>query len=129
MRNLSITLLFLVLLVGCKKEDIGPDLQLKSGGNYTSGDIIAAPGSTLVIGINAYKTEDNLNLFYTEVAYDGANTGTLVSRVWVGESEKERYSSDVTVTLRNTVGIERWIFNINDSEGRITKKEIRVSVQ
>lgn len=129
MRTPALLLFLLLAFSGCKKNQDPPTIELKSGSGYTSADITASPGSTIVVGVNAYKTSDDLSLFYTEVAYDGANAPTLVSRVYASENEKEHFTRDVTITLRNTIGIERWIFDINDSEGRISKKEIRIYVQ
>lgn len=129
MRNVILFLFCIVTLTCCKKDEQSPDLQFKSGGTYVTGNITASPGSQIVVGVNAYKTTNDLHLFYTEVAYDGANTNMLVSRVWLNGDERSLYSKDITITLRNQTGTERWIFNVNDGEGRITKKEIRVSVQ
>ena len=129
MRNPVLLFLFVITLTCCKKDGQYPTIELKSGAGYTSTDITVAPGSQFLVGFNAYKTTDKLNLFYTEVSYDGANTATLVSRTYTSENEKDHFSRDVTVTVRNQVGVERWIFNINDDGGRISKKELRISVQ
>ncbi|HEU4719508.1 MAG TPA: hypothetical protein VFU15_16810, partial [Bacteroidia bacterium] len=88
-----------------------------------------APGSQFVVGIIADKTTDDLKLLYTEVAFDGANTTSLVSRVWLAPDERSHFERDITVTLRSQAGTERWVFNVNDANGRISKKEIRVTVQ
>jgi hypothetical protein len=128
--RIPVLLIFLsIAFASCKKDDIGPTVELKSGGSYTSTDITAAPGSSVTVGVNGYKTTDDMNLFYTEVAFDGANTATLVSRVWLNPDERDHFSKDITIHLRNQIGVERWIFNINDAEGRISKKDIRIQVQ
>lgn len=129
MRTVILFLLFSISLASCKKDQTPPVLTLKTGGNYVSGNITASPGSQIVVGVNASKTTDNLNLFYTEVAYDGSNTSSLISRVWLTGDERSQYSKDITIILRNVTGTERWIFLVNDADGRITKQEIRVSVQ
>lgn len=129
MRLLPLLLLLLTFATSCKKDQTPPDLYLKADSGYTSSDVVISPGSTFLVGIDAKKTTDDLNLFYTEVAYDGANTTRLISRIYVSDSQKEHYTNDVTVTTRNQPGTERWVFNINDKDGRITKKEIKVTVQ
>jgi hypothetical protein len=129
MRKLIPLLLLSVLFWGCKKEEAGPSLVFKSGVTYTDADFVAAPGTTFTVGITASKTNDGLHLFYTESSFDGANTTQLVSRVYLVNEQKNQYSQDITITLRNTQGTERWVFAVNDDDGRITKKEIRVTVQ
>jgi hypothetical protein len=126
---LSLLILTTLVLSGSCKKDVPPEIRLKSGGSYTTTDIIASPGSQFTVGIDATKTADDLNLFYTEAAFDGANTAMLISRTWIAEGKRSHYTQDVTITLRNQSGTERWIFNVNDSEGRISRKEIRVTVQ
>jgi hypothetical protein len=129
MRKLLLLLFIPVLLFSCKKDQKAPDLVFKTGPTYTSSDIVASPGTTIVVGCTATKTDDDLHLFYTEVAYDGSNTSALVSRTYMAADQKSTFTQDVTITLRNTPGTERWIFLVNDADGRITKKEIRVTVQ
>ncbi|MBI3512161.1 MAG: hypothetical protein HY064_15995 [Bacteroidetes bacterium] len=122
-------LLFSIIIVSCHKDKSPPDLELKSGPGYTTSDIVVSPGTAFVVGINAYSGADDLNLFYTEVAFDGANTTKLVSRVWMNSDEHKHFVRDVTVTTRTQAGTERWVFDINDADGRISKKEIKVTVQ
>jgi hypothetical protein len=123
--------IFLIVcgLFSCQKEKLPPALTLKTGTGYTTSDFFAAPGTSFVVGIDASQTTDELDLFYTEVGFDGANTNQLVSRIYVPSNEREHFVRDITVTLRNQVGTERWVFNINDADGRITKREIKVTVQ
>ncbi len=119
----------ILLIASCKKDNTPPDLQLKSGAGYTYSDISVSPGGTFTVGIIADKRADNLHAIYSEVAYDGANAANLVARVFLGDNDKNHYEYDFVVTCRNQAGTERWIFNVNDKNGRISKKEIRVTVQ
>ena len=129
MRNFF--LLFIIISIsGCKKkDDTPPGLQFKTGTGYTYSDLTVSHGSSFVVGIIANSGASDLQLFYTEVAYDGSNAPKLVSRIWLNASEANHYERDVTVTTRNQPGTERWVFDVNDADGRITKKEIRVTVQ
>ncbi len=113
---------------GCEK-DMPPKISLKSEGTYVSTDIIVAPGSSFTVGSIAEKTKDELSAFYVEVAYDGSSAGRLVERWFIHPDFRSRYEKDYVVTVRNIAGRERWIFNVNDSEGRISRREIRVTVQ
>lgn len=129
--NRLLLYLFCCLAFGfsaCKK-DIPPRLEFKQGENYSSSDIRVAPGSTIIVGSIAEKTSSDLKLFYVEYAYEGANTAFLADRWALTTGEQRRYEKDYTITVRNQPGRERWIFNINDSEGRLTKKEINIIVQ
>jgi hypothetical protein len=122
-------LLIIVFVASCKKDNTPPDLKFKTGTGYTSSDLYAAPSGTFVVGLDAYSGASDLSLMYVEVAYDGANVTHTVSRIYVNASQKNHYTKDITVTVRSSPGTERWVFNINDDDGRISKKEIRVTVQ
>lgn len=128
MRNLF---LFLIICtaISCKKDNVPPTLTLKSGTGYTSSDVTLPHGSSFLVRMEMTKGTDELSALYTEVAYDGANTGRLVTRIYIGPNDRDHFEKDLTITTRNQPGTERWIFNVNDADGRITKKEIKVTVQ
>jgi hypothetical protein len=128
MRNAFLLLIF-ILAISCNKDNSPPELTLKSGMGYTSGDVSLPPGSTFLVRMQMTKGADELSALYTEVAYDGANVPQLVSRVYIGPNDRSYFEKDITVTTRTTPGTERWVFNVNDADGRISKKEIRVTVQ
>lgn len=127
-------LLFACLLItgtfafSCKKEALPPTMSLKTGSGYTSADVIVAPGTMITVGVIADQGTDSLNLVYTEVAYDGANVDSLYERYWVPNSATH-VDHDFTFQVRNQVGSERWTFNVNDNDGRLIEKEIRIVVQ
>lgn len=113
----------------CKKEEAkSPTLVFKTGAGYTSSDISAAPGTVIRVGVITDMGTDPLKLIYSEVAYDGANVDSLYTRVEV-PANQQHYEHDFTITVRNQVGTERWTFNVNDKDGRLTEKEIRIVVQ
>lgn len=128
MRKL-IFLLSILLIVSCKKDNTPPTLQMKTGVGYTTGNITLPPGGSFTVGVIADKGADILNMVYSEVAYDGANITTFVSRNYLSETEREHYEHDYIITCRNQGGTERWVFNVNDGNGRNAKVEIRVMVQ
>jgi hypothetical protein len=122
-------LLLIVLAFSCKKENNPPELTLKNGAGYVSGDVTVPPGSSFLVRMQMTSGTDELNALYTEVAFDGSNLPQLVSRIYIGPNDRDHYEKDITITTRTTPGTERWVFNVNDADGRITKKEIRITVQ
>jgi hypothetical protein len=112
----------------CKKETKPPVLAFKTGAGYTSADLNVAPGTTILVGVITDAGTDPLHLIYSEVAYDGANVDSLYTRFYVPESQAH-CEYDFSFTVRNQVGTERWTFNVNDKDGRLTEKEIRIIVQ
>jgi len=112
----------------CAKESKSPTLTLKTGAGYTSSDFTAAPGTVIQVGVIADMGTDPLKLIYSEVAFDGANVDSLYTRVEV-PSNQSHFEHDFTITVRNQVGTERWTFNVNDKDGRLTEKEIKIVVQ
>jgi hypothetical protein len=113
---------------GCQK-DVPPKLTLKAEGTYVYSDLTVTPGSSFTVGCIADKAKDDLSLFYVEVAYDGSSASQLTDRFFIGPDFRTRYEKDYVVNVRNISGRERWIFNVNDEEGRISRREIRVTVQ
>ncbi|GAB4131292.1 MAG: hypothetical protein Fur0041_01550 [Bacteroidia bacterium] len=130
MRLLLPLITTILLLHSCKKESMNPpDISLKTSAGYTYHDTVVAPGTILLVGVIGTKTDDPLKLIYNEVAYDGANVASLVERIYANDNEKETFIHDFSITTRSAVGTERWIFNVNDKDGRLAKKEIRITVQ
>ncbi len=119
----------IVISASCKKDNTPPDLQLKTGSGYTYSDLTLTLGAHFTVGMIANSGASDLQLIYTEVAFDGANTTRLVSRIWMTAAEANHCEKDITITTRNQAGTERWVFDVNDADGRISKKEIRVTVQ
>ncbi|CAN5383944.1 hypothetical protein BH09BAC5_BH09BAC5_09890 [soil metagenome] len=128
MRN-GLLLLLITLVFSCKKDNTPPELILNSGAGYTSSDITLTAGSTFLVRMEMTKGKDDLSQYYTEVAYDGTNLPRLVSRNYIGPNDRTHFEKDITVTARNQPGTERWVFNVNDENGRISKREIHVTVQ
>src|SRR5438045_2367216 len=110
MKKVSI-LVLLVLSVSffqCKKKKVDPhvppDVTLKTGGKYISGDVTLPKRDTVMFGITATKTEDNLKSYNVSYAYDGASTTTTFFNYYLAESEYESYSKDVQIVTRNQAG-------------------------
>ena len=132
----SVKLLFLFLLpilqfVCCeeKEAEIPPDVSFKTGNGYTSTDVTVVPDSSLTVGIIAVNREDDLITYNVSVAYDGASTTTTVENFTIPESEKDHYEKDVTFSVRNQAGSEKFYFTITDSDGNIAQLSIMVTVE
>ncbi len=119
-----------ILISGsCKPDEAKPPtLNFKVDATHTSTDISVTPGTTITVGVICDQGDDPLKLIYSEVAYDGANVDSLYSRLEV-PSGNAHYELDFTFTTRNQVGTERWTFNVNDKDGRLTEREIRIICQ
>lgn len=118
----------MLIFSSCRKEAKLPSLTFKTGGAYTYTNINCAPGTTITVGVVCDQGTDPMKLVYSEVAYDGANVDSLYTRHTV-PGGSSHFEVDFTITTRNRVGTERWTFNVNDSDGRLTEKEIRIVCQ
>lgn len=133
-RNISLAIFSLcisgmLLISSCKKEEAkSPTLSFKVDSTHTSGDISVPPGTTITVGVICDEGTDPLKLVYSEVAYDGANVDSLYTRYEV-PAGSAHYEVDFTFTTRSQLGTERWTFNVNDKDGRLTEREIRIVCQ
>lgn len=128
-----------IVLIGtsCKKKSstsaapdprVPPGLAFKTGGKYISANITASKQDTILVGIVATKTEDDLSSFNASVSYDGSTTTRSFFNHNLSSNEYGGYSVDVTYYARNQSGTEVLIFSIVDRDGNITKKTITVTV-
>ncbi len=135
MYKLTTVILFClsVFFVNCKKKKgdarIPPNVTLKTGGKFISGDVTLPKQDTIMVGITATKTEDNLKSYNASYAYDGAASTTTFFNYLLAESEYNNYSKDLQIVTRNQAGSERWVFSIVDRDGNITQKTIVITVQ
>ena len=119
----------MVLFSSCNKEEPKPPtLSFRVDPTHTSTNVNVAPGTTITVGVICDQGTDPMKLVYSEVAYDGANVDSLYTRYEVPDGTTH-YEVDFTFTTRNQVGTERWTFNVNDKDGRLTEKEIRIICQ
>lgn len=135
MKNIVLFLATVIVmgLLACKKKKVDPhvppDVVFKTGGKYISGDVAAGKKDTLLIGIVATKTEDNLKSYNASYAYDGTSSTVTFYNYLLSENEYESYSKDLQIITRNQAGSERWVFSIVDRDGNITQKTINIVVQ
>ncbi|HEU4719504.1 MAG TPA: hypothetical protein VFU15_16790 [Bacteroidia bacterium] len=119
-------------LSSCKKNKdahIPPDLEFKTGGNYTSGDRSVTHGDSVLVGITITKKEDDLKTFNISYAYDGASTTTSHYNYVMTSAEYGGYDHDFWIVTRNQAGTEKWVFTVTDRDGNLAQKAISLTVQ
>lgn len=135
MKNINVIIVFMLLfaLHSCKKKKVDPhvppDVVLKSGAKFLTGDVTLPKQDTVWVGITATKTEDDLKSYNVSFAYDGATTTTTFFNYLMTSNEYEGYSKDIQIITRNQAGSEKWVFSIVDRDGNITQKTINITVQ
>ena len=132
-RKITNGILFLVALsiaaVSCKKDKhVPPTVTFKTGTGYTATDISIARNTIIKVGIIADKVEDDMLTYNVSYAYDGAATTITSQTFTLAGAEQQHCDKDVTFTLRNQAGSEKWTFTITDKDGNITQKQITFSV-
>jgi len=136
MKNLNyyfilILTLFLISF-SCKKKKadahVPPSVVLKSGGPYTDADKAVHKKDTVLIGIVATKTEDDLKSYNASYTYDAGTSSTTFYNYLMTDDEKTAYSHDIKIGVRNQNGTEKWVFSIVDRDGNITQKTIVLTV-
>jgi hypothetical protein len=125
--------LTLALISSCKKKKsdphVPPNVSFKTGGIYTSGDKTVNRNDSVLVGIIATKTEDDLKSYNVSYYYDGATSSTTFYNYLLSASEINAYDHDIKIMTRNQAGSEKWVFSIVDRDGNITQKTILLSVQ
>ena len=133
MKNYIVIALLILTAISCKKAKadphVPPNVELRSGPKFITGDCTLGKQDTVMVGISAHKTEDNLKSYNVSYAYDGATTTTTFFNELLKSTEYDNYAKDITIITRNVAGSERWVFSIVDRDGNITQKTIIITVQ
>jgi len=112
-----------------KDEHVPPAMEFRTGTGYTSSDVTVGLQDSLMVGVIADKTEDELKLFNVSVMYDAATTSNTLWTDTLSEAEEEHYEADLNIMTRNVAGEEHYTFTITDMDGNITSKHLDVTVQ
>jgi hypothetical protein len=121
---------FLFLLISCEREQEPlPTLELKTIFGYTSQDAVISKGSSLTVGILATKAENNLKTYNVSVSYDGASSTITIQNFTIPLDENTLYDKDVTFTVRNQTGTEKYYFTVVDTDGNIVQKALTFTVK
>lgn len=128
-----IVTLVTLFIVACKKTKpdphVPPSTRFKTGPNYVSDNITTSTNDTIVVGLIAEKTEDDLKNYNVSYRYDGATNSTTFFNYQLSASENSYYEHDITLVTRSQTGTETWLFTILDRDGNIAQKTITVTVQ
>ena len=123
-------LLFLLFCVSCENEqEPEASIEFKTGTGYTYQDATISKGSSITVGIIADKAENNLKAYNVSVSYDGASTTITVQDFTISSDENTHYDKDVTFTVRNQVGTEKYYFTIIDVDGNLVQKMLTFTVE
>ena len=115
----------ITLSSSCKKEEdkkVPPAISFKSGTGYTNANGNFGMNDTIVVGINASKTEaeDNLKKFTVTQQYDGGTVNTTQ----VENFDLDNYTTDVTIVTRAVAGTEKYTFTIINRDGLTASKSL-----
>jgi len=128
----TLTVIFASIMLSCKKNNdphVPPNVVFKTGSGYLFQNDTVIVQDTLLVGITATKTEDDLKSYNISVAYDGSATTSTFYNYLVQTTEYTGFSKDVQIITRNQPGTEKWIFSVVDRDGNITQKNLTLIVQ
>lgn len=119
----------ITLSSSCKKEEdkqIPPDISFKTGSGYTFASGTFPMNDTLLVGINAAKTEDkdNLKKFVATQQYDAGTINTIVNESF----DQDTYSKDMTIITRGVAGTEKYTYTIINRDGLTSTKTLVLTV-
>jgi len=134
MKNIkSIIILFAALAVisSCKKDSGKlPNIAFKTGGSYVSADKTVAKGETIVIGINASKSEDKdvLKTFSATKSINGANATSMDQQTLSG-GDADAYAKDFTIVVGTASLTEKYTFTVVNRDGLTNQVSLTLNVQ
>jgi hypothetical protein len=129
---LLVAISIIAVMASCEKEGdkhVPPDVVFKTAAGYTSADATVGQADSILVGIVATKTEDDMKTFNVSYAYDGAGTTTTAFNLPLSGSQEESFTTDYIIVTRSQAGTEKWSFTITDRDGNITTKSITLTVQ
>jgi hypothetical protein len=130
MKSWITLLLFLLFCISCENEqEPAASIEFKTGSGYTSQDATISKGSSLTVGIIAAKAENNLKSYNVSVSYDGASTTKTIQNFIISSDENAYYDKDITFTLRNQPGTEKYYFTVVDTDGNIVQKTLTFTIE
>jgi hypothetical protein len=130
MKSWITLLLFLLFCIGCENEqEPVASIEFKTGIGYTSQDASISRGLSITVGIVATKAENNLKTYNVSVSYDGASSTITIQNYTIPLDENTLYDKDVTFTVRNQTGTEKYYFTVVDTDGNIVQKTLTLTVE
>lgn len=127
--------IFMVVIAfaSCKKEeDEGklPNIAFKTAAGYVSADIILTKDTTVLVGIDASKSEANdvLKTFDASMSYDGATATSFLNETLTG-TNGDTYTKDISITTRSQTGTEKYTFTVLNKDGLKNEVSLTITVQ
>lgn len=120
-----------VFISSCEKDEGKlPNISFKTTAGYTSADATVGQGDTLLIGINASKSEDKdvLKTFNASVKFDSAADSTFFNYT-IPQAEEDSYTKDITIITRNQAGTEKYSFTVVNRDGLVNTVSLTLTVQ
>jgi hypothetical protein len=133
LKTLIGTLVITLLLTACSKDNNGsqsegPKLTLKTGAGYTSSSSTIGKAASFKVGIIAEKNTADLLVYLVRYSVDGGPEMSSFDTPITG-TDRQRFEYDINLITRNQAGTEKWIFEVSDVNGKLTRKEITLTVQ
>jgi len=135
MKNLVKSLVIITsvfFFISCEKDEGKlPELSFKTGGNYISSDVTLTGGSSILIGIDASKSEkkDVLKKFNISKSINGG-TSTSIYEKDLSKSEEDSYSYDLNAVLDTVSGqVSKYTFTITNRDGLTNQVSVSITVQ
>lgn len=128
----SVCILSIIVLIAACEKDEGklPDISFKEGTGYLSENASLPIGSTVVMGINASKSEDKdvLKTFNISRSTNGAAASTVFTKSLDG-SEEDTFDYDYTTVLDTLVGqIDTYTFTVTNRDGLVNQVALTITL-
>lgn len=123
-----------ILMVGissCEKDEGKlPNISFKTTAGYTSADKTVAAGDTVLVGINASKSEekDVLKTFNISKSVDGA-ASTTVQNVTLTTAQEDTYTQDFQLVAGSAGHTEKYSFTVSNRDGLTNTVNFTLTVQ
>lgn len=122
----------MLLLSSCEKDEGKlPIISFKTGGTYISSDATITGGTTILMGIEASKSEDRdvLKKFNISRSVNGGAETSLQDKS-LSSSEEDTFSTDFNFTLDTTKGqTNKFIYTITNRDGLTNQVALTVTVK
>ncbi len=125
------TFVALSFLASCDKEEGSlPNIELKTGTGYTSGNATVGKNQTLLVGITASNavTSDVLKSFDASRIYDGGSSYSFYSESLSVQAGDE-YKKDFNITTRDEAGTEKYTFTVTNKDGYRNSVSVTLTVK
>lgn len=123
-----------ILMVGissCEKDEGKlPNISFKTTAGYTSADKTVAAGDTVLVGINASKSEeeDVLKTFNISKSVDGGSSST-VQNVTLTTAQQDTYTQDFQLVAGAAGHTEKYTFTVSNRDGLTNSLNVTLTVQ